>query len=333
MSPTSSLETVCRAFSAGERFLIASHKNPDGDAVGSCLALAAGLTAWGKHCVLAGSDGVPASLAWLPLAEQVQAVTTADHGCDTVVLLDCGAFDRTGLPEPVLRAGRALINLDHHPDNPLFGTANWVDPGACATAVLVYQVLRALSVPIGYEAATAIYTGILTDTGCFRFSNTNAQAFEIASAMLGLGVDPAWVAQMAFEQQTLGRLRLLGRVLQTVELSADATAAAALVTSEMFRETRTSAEDVEGFVNHTRSLAGVEVGLLLREEAPGRYRVALRSKGRVDVAAIARRYGGGGHHNAAGATLDGEPEQMRHTLFAQVEEALAQDSLGQRPVG
>jgi phosphoesterase RecJ-like protein len=324
---------VRQALLEGERFLITSHRNPDGDATGSCLALAAGLTGLGKDCVIANRDGVPANLAWLPLAEQVQMAAEADHGCDTVVLLDCGGVDRTGLPEAALHAGRSLVNIDHHPGNPLFGTANLVDAGASATAELVYQVLGALPAPVGYGAATAIYTGILTDTGCFRFSNTSARAFQIAAEMVAQGVDPSWVAQMVFDQQPIGRLRLLSLVLATLELSPRDKAAAAVVTREMLRRTHTGVEDVEGFVNHTRSLCGVEVGLLLREEAPGRYRVALRSKGRVDVSAIARRYGGGGHHNAAGATLEGEPERIRRELFAQVEEALDRELLGQRKAG
>ena len=333
MTPRSSLPAVRMALLEGERFLITSHRNPDGDAVGSCLALAAGLTELGKSCVVAHSDGVPMNLAWLPLADQVQMATEADHGCDTVVLLDCGAIDRTGLSDAALHAGRALINIDHHPGNSLFGTANLVDTGACATAELVYQVLQSLPAPIGYGAATAIYTGILTDTGCFRFSNTSARAFHIAAEMLANGVDPSWVAQMVYDQQPIGRLRLLSLVLQTLELSPRDEAAAALVTQEMFHRTHTGVEDVEGFVNHTRSLCGVEVGLLLREEAPGRYRVALRSQGRVDVSAIARLYGGGGHHNAAGATVDGEPDTIRRELFTHVEEALDRELLGQRKAG
>ncbi|HSH68985.1 MAG TPA: bifunctional oligoribonuclease/PAP phosphatase NrnA [Deferrisomatales bacterium] len=333
MTPRNSLPGVRGALLEGERFLITSHRNPDGDAVGSCLALAAGLSELGKSCVIASGDGVPMNLAWLPLAEQVQPAANADHGCDTVVLLDCGAIDRTGLSPEALHAGRTLVNIDHHPGNPLFGTANWVDPGACATAELVYQVLQSLPTPIGYSAATAIYTGILTDTGCFRFSNTSARAFQIAAEMLAKGVDPSWVAQMVFDQQPIGRLRLLSLVLETLELSPRDKAAAALVTREMFHRTHTGVEGVEGFVNHTRSLCGVEVGLLLREEAPGRYRVALRSKGRVDVSAIARIYGGGGHHNAAGATLDGAPDTLRRELFAHVEEALDRELLGQRKAG
>ena len=333
MTPRSSLSAVRQALLDGERFLITSHHNPDGDAVGSCLALAAGLTELGKSCVVANNDGVPTNLAWLPLAERVQTVVETDHGCDTVVLLDCGAIDRTGLSQEVLRAGRTLVNIDHHPGNALFGVVNLVDPGACATAELVYELLQALPVPVSYSAATSIYTAILTDTGCFRFSNTNTRAFQIASEMVTRGVDPAWVAQMVYDQQPIGRLRLLSHVLETLELSPRDRAAAAVVTRDMFSRTHTGAEDVEGFVNFARSICSVEVGLLLREEAPGRYRVALRAKGRVDVSAIARRFGGGGHRNAAGATIDGEPEQIKRELFALVEDALDQELLGERRVG
>lgn len=322
-----------RAFLSNQRFLIVSHQNPDGDGIGSSVALASGLAALGKHCDIVNADGVPMNLTWLPLAEQVHLHPEEGAAYDVLVLLDCGTPTRTGLGDELLAVAPEVVNIDHHPGNAEFGTVNWVDPEACATAELIYEVLQALPAPIGYSAATAIYTAILTDTGSFRFSNANARAFEIAARMVSKGVDPSWVAQMVHDQQPIGRLRLLSRVLETLDLSPRDKAACVVVTREMFRDTHTGVEDVEGFVNHPRSICGVEVGFLLREEDADRYRVALRSKGRVDVSRIAREFGGGGHHNAAGATAQGSPEQIKRAIFERVERALDEALLNRREVG
>jgi phosphoesterase RecJ-like protein len=186
---------------------------------------------------------------------------------------------------------------------------------------------------VDYRAATSIYTAILTDTGSFRFSNTNARAFEIAAAMMAKGVDAAWVAQMVYDQQSIGRLRLLSRGLETLELSPRDKAACMIITEEMFRSTHTGVEDVEGFANYARSIFGVEVGVLLREEEPGHFRVAFRSKGRADVAKIAGQFGGGGHRNAAGATLEGDPVELKRRILENIEEALDEELLLRRHAG
>lgn len=333
MARKNPIADVRQALLSGRRFLLVSHQNPDGDAIGSCLALASGLSALGKHCDVLNADGVPANLAWLPLAERVHLTPDERVDYDRVVLLDCGTADRTGFGEALFGPGRLVVNIDHHPGNSHFGAANLVDPEACATAELVYEVLQALPAPIGYGAATAIYTAILTDTGCFRFSNTNSRAFEIASRMVGKGVDAAGVSQMVFDQQPVARLRLLSRVLETLDLSPRDKAASVAATLGMLRETQAGVEDVEGFVNYPRSICGVEVGLFFREESPGRYRVALRSKGRVDVSRIARELGGGGHHNASGATVEGNLEELKRRLFRRVEEALDEELLQRREAG
>ncbi len=320
---------VRRVLSAARRVLVLSHQNPDGDAIGSSLALASGILALGKSCDIVNVDGVPANLTWLPLAERVALAPEDPATYDTVVFVDCGTPQRPGVDLAPLADAR-WINIDHHPGNDDYGHANLVDPEACATAELVHDLLQSLPVPLGYTAATNIYTALLTDTGSFRFSNTNAQAFEIAARMVSRGVDPAWVAQMVYDQQPVGRLRLLSRVLETLDLSPRDKAACVTVTLEMFRATHTGVEDVEGFVNYPRSICGVDVGFLIREEAPGRYRIAFRSKGKVDVAEIARELGGGGHRNAAGATVEGDLEAIKKRIFERVEAAFDEQLLNGR---
>lgn len=333
MSRKTRVAEVRQALLSNQHFLIVSHQNPDGDAIGSSLALAAGLTALGKQCTVISADGVPTNLTWLPLAEQVLLAPEEGAIYDVLVLLDCGNPDRTGFGNRLDGLAPRIVNIDHHPGAGHPGATNLVDPDACATAELVYEVLQALPASVGYSAATAIYTAILTDTGSFRFSNSTARAFEVAARMVAKGVDAAWVAQMVHDQQPVGRLRLLSRVLDTLDLSPRDKAAAAVVTRAMLRETNTGIEDVEGFVNYPRSICGVEVGLLFREEAPGRYRLALRSKGRVDVSRIARELGGGGHRNAAGANVEGILEVLKRDLFRRIEEALDEDLLQRRQAG
>lgn len=333
MNRKSRIAEARHTFLAGRRFLILSHKNPDGDAIGSSLALASGLGKLGKICDVVNADGVPMNLNWLPHAERVLTQPEAAETYDAVVLLDCGTPSRTGLPEDVLAKGRDVVNIDHHPSNTEFGSFNLVDPDACATAELVYDILRVLPVSLDYCAATSIYTAILTDTGSFRFSNSNARAFEIASAMIARGVDAAWVSQMVYDQQSIGRLRLLSRGLDTLELSPRDKAACMVITRQMLRNTHTGIEDVEGFVNYARSIFGVEVGFLLREEEPGSFRVTFRSKGSADVAKIAGHFGGGGHRNAAGATIQGDPQEIKRQVFEKIEEALDEDLLQRRQTG
>jgi bifunctional oligoribonuclease and PAP phosphatase NrnA len=333
MSRKNQIAEVRRALAENQRFLLVSHQNPDGDGIGSSLALAASLASLGKACEVVNVDGVPANLSWLPLAERVHLQPESPSGYDAVVLLDCGSPSRTGFGEEVLARGRISVNIDHHPGNTLFGTVNLVDPRACATAELVYDLLQALPATIGYSAAHGIYTALVTDTGCFRFSNSNVRAFEIAARMVSRGVEPAEVAHLVYDQQPIGRLRLLSRVLDTLELSPRDKAASMVVLQSMLRDTHTTVDDVEGFVNHARGICGVEVGFLLREEAENRYRAALRSKGRVDVSRIAGEFGGGGHRNAAGATIEGSAEEIKRRIYEMVEEALDEALLQQRQVG
>ncbi|MBI5440140.1 MAG: bifunctional oligoribonuclease/PAP phosphatase NrnA [Deltaproteobacteria bacterium] len=333
MSRKNQIAEVRKAIAEGDRFLLVSHQNPDGDAIGSSLALAASLESLGKECEIVNVDGVPATLTWLPLAERVQLQPAHRTGYDVVVLLDCGSQSRTGLPDDLLKAGRVSVNIDHHPGNAGFATVNLVDPEACATAELVYDLLQAIPAPIRYSAATAIYTAVLTDTGRFRFSNANARAFDIAGKMVARGVNASEVSHLVYDQQPIGRLRLLSLVLDTLELSPRDKAASLVVSQAMLRQTHTTPEDAEGFVNHARSICGVEAGFLLREEVPGRYRVALRSKGRVDVSRIAAEFDGGGHRNAAGATVEGSVEEIRRRLYAMIEEALDEELLLRRQVG
>lgn len=307
------ITAILKTIEEGKRFLVASHESPDGDAVASTLALTLALRELGKDVVAYNRDGVPGTLDFLPGADSV--VRTLD-GCasfDAGFILDAGELRRAGLHlRPLCRT---LVNIDHHPHSERFGEIHYVDDEASATGTLVYRILRSGGVAISRDVATCIYTAILSDTGSFRYSNANPEAFRVASEMISLGVVPWDVATGLYENQAEERLRLLARVLPTLSVSACGRLASVAVTLDMMRETGTGPEHTDSFINYPRSIRGVEVALFFRQVTEDTYKVGFRSKGRVDVGSLARELGGGGHHNAAGAMVQGTLEQVRASVF------------------
>jgi phosphoesterase RecJ-like protein len=315
------IEQVARAFRERDRFLLACHENPEGDAIGSELALALALREMGKSVTVLNADPVPANLRFLPGAGTV--VFEADGAVhDVAVLLDCGSPDRTGRVEAELTKCPFQVNLDHHRTGGTHGHLGIVDADAAAAGVLVHRVLKAMGHPIGADVALNLYVSILTDTGSFRYSSANPEAFRIAAEMVELGVEPWEVAEKVYETQEPARLRLLGRVLSSLELAVDGKVAAVTTTLADLAEFGATKDMLEGFVNHPRSVEGAEVGVSLREEGPDRWRASLRSKGRVDVSGVAQAFGGGGHRNAAGCTLEGDLAEAKRRLFAALAEAV-----------
>lgn len=300
----------------GRRFLVASHESPDGDAIASTLALANALREAGKEVVAFNRDGVPNDYRFLPGWEQVVTRVPEDAVFDAGFVLDAGELRRAGAW--IKGRCRTLINIDHHPHSENFGNIYWVDEAASATGVLVYRLLKAVGRPISLDVATCIYTTILSDTGSFRYSNADPEAFHVAGEMVTLGVDPWSIASGLYESQEEVRLRLLGLALPTLDVSACGTFAAITVTAEMFAATGTHAEHTDRFINYPRSIRGVEVAILFRQTGPERFKVGFRSKGKIDVGALAREFGGGGHHNAAGAELDGPLPVVRDLVFSRL---------------
>jgi bifunctional oligoribonuclease and PAP phosphatase NrnA len=298
------LSAVCRVLREKVRFLVACHENPEGDAIGSELALALALRKMGKTATVLNADPVPANLLFLPGAG---TVIFAEDGSkyDVAVVVDCGSPERTGRVGQELRKCPLLINIDHHRTNGDLGELALVDPDAAATGLLIHRVLSAMGYEIGLDVATNIYVAVLTDTGSFHYGSSSPEAFEVAGEMVRRGVDPWAVAEQVYETQSAHRLRLLGRVLDSLEVSADGRVACISTMREDLREFASGKDALEGFINYPRSIVGVEVAVSFREEEGGVFRVSFRSKGRVDVCAVAARFGGGGHRNAAGCTVPG----------------------------
>jgi phosphoesterase RecJ-like protein len=312
------LSAICRVLREKDRFLIACHENPEGDAIGSELALALALRKMGKTATVLNADPVPANLLFLPGAG---TVVFSEDGSryDVAVVVDCGSPERTGRVGPELRKCPLLVNIDHHRSNGDLGELALVDPDAAATGLLVHRVLSAMGYEIGLDVATNIYVAILTDTGSFHYGSSSPEAFEVAGGMVRRGVDPWAVAEQVYETQSALRLRLLGRVLESLEVSADGKVACITTMREDLREFGAGKDALEGFINYPRSIVGVEVAVSFREEEGGLFRVSFRSKGRADVSAVAARFGGGGHRNAAGCSVQGSLADARKRVL----EALA----------
>jgi phosphoesterase RecJ-like protein len=301
--------------------LMSLHRQPDGDSVGSTLAVAMGLRRRGKRVTVASPDPVPRSYRFLPGADEIVGWAEVEGPFDTVLLLDCADPERTGAPRPLRSYGRVVVNIDHHATNRAYGDLNFVDPGASSSAELAARLLERLGVVIDRDIALALYTGIATDTGGFRYSSTTADTHRLAARLVDTGIDPGEVSEAIYEQNDPAALRVLGRALSTLRLEADGRVAVMELRRADFEGLPPGEADSLGIVNFARSIAGVEVGCLLREDEDG-IKVSLRSKGRVDVGAVCQALGGGGHPRAAGATLPGPLPDARRAVLAALAKVL-----------
>jgi len=295
-----------------QRFLITSHSRPDGDAVGSQLAMALALEQLGKEVEIVNRDPFPPVYQALPAIERIRLSETAEGDFDALIILECNNLERSGV------AGLErypAINIDHHPINDQFGVFNWVDPGAAAVAELLFALFEAMEVRLTPDIASNLYAAILTDTGSFQYSNTTARTLEIASKLVRAGVVPAEISQAVLANQTLGRLHLLGKVLQTLTVDDSRRIAWIVLDRATLDSTEAESNDTEGLVNYPLNVEGIQLSAFFREDDNGSIRVSLRSKGKLDVASIASRFGGGGHRNAAGCTVEGDLETARKRVL------------------
>jgi phosphoesterase RecJ-like protein len=327
-------EAVLRELTRAERFLLVTHENPDGDALGSLVAMHRVLLALGKDAVMlmaADEFPLPYEYEFLVLDEVVTEVP-ADLAERTVVFLDCGNIDRNPLVA-VRRAGGPILNLDHHHDNTRFGTIDHVVPEASCTAEIVWDLMVALGVAPTLEIAEALYVGLVTDTGRFMYENTGQRAHVMAAELIAAGVDTHELYRRLFEGMPEGKLRLLARALDAVARHDDGRLTFAWLTREDFE--RAGAEDsyTEGIIDHLRAVRGTKVAALVRElgDRRGRAKVSLRAADEdVDVSVIARAAGGGGHRQAAGFATDRSPQEivafLREAIAAQLAPASAAPS-------
>jgi bifunctional oligoribonuclease and PAP phosphatase NrnA len=300
---TTDRERVAAHLRAGTRFVLASHQRPDGDAIGSVMAMALALRRLGKTADVVMEGAPPHFLQPFPGVDEIRIAGTVADRYDAALVMECGTLDRTG----VSGLDRSpVINIDHHPGNTRYGSINWIDESAAACAELVFSLIEHLDVGLTPAMATHVYLGVLTDTGSFRFSHITPRTFEIARICVAAGADPQWIARTHYDSSTLAHVRIFGSVLSSMQLDPSGRVALLAATREAMAAAGGSTDDTEGIVNFPLTVKAIQAVAFFKEAGPGEWRVSLRSKGPVDVGAVARTYGGGGHVNAAGCTVTGE---------------------------
>jgi len=307
------LDEVLNQIGRRQKFICTSHARPDGDAVGSALACCQILRSMGKQANVVLSDGVPGIYRPLPFADSVLHGVEQAPDAEAAIILECDGIARTkltGLDK------HYLINIDHHDTARPFGHVNWIDPNACATAEMIFRLARQAGVKISPEVATCLYTAVLTDTGSFCFTGTTERTFALAQELVRCGADPVKIAHSVYFSTQLSKMRLLGEALCT--LHKDGSLAWMNVTHRAMELCESQEEDCEGLVNYALAIQGIEVALFFREQADGRFRVSLRSKGAINVARVAETFGGGGHSCASGCAIEGPLSVATERMIAQL---------------
>ncbi|MDQ7093380.1 bifunctional oligoribonuclease/PAP phosphatase NrnA [Desulfosporosinus sp. PR] len=297
-----------------------SHVSPDGDCLGSMLAIGLALESLGKTVTFFNPDPVPAGLTFLPGAERVQQVLPQPKP-QTLVFVDCTDLRRVSLTPDYLRDS-IVVNIDHHISNQRFGHFNWVDDQASACAEIVLSLINQLGVTINRDIATNLYTAIVTDSGCFQYSNTTANTHRLTAELIEVGLNLALIHHNIFDQKPLAQVKLLQAALNTLELRAGGRLAVMSLTLEDFQKSGAQQELSEGLVNHARSIQGVEVAVLLKEVGPQEIKIGLRSNLWLNVNEIAAQFGGGGHKRAAGCTLNVSLAEAKQGVCQAIEEGL-----------
>lgn len=317
------LQGVIDACRAADSFLITSHTTPDGDAIGSTLAMRGLLQALGKTDITcANHDAVPRMYTWVPGADRLVRANKVRPAYDLFIVMDVAQKERLGDIGKCIAPDQKVLIVDHHPEDNPFGALNFVDIRYAACAQIVIDLFDTAGLPIPLDAATAAYVGLTTDTGSFRFSNTDARAHRHAAKLLEAGVDAADIAARVFDVMSAAKVELLRRVLDRIERSADGKVAWTQLTAADLVEARADAEDVEGLVNFARNLEGVQAGVLFRELKPGRVKVSVRARSPLHAGQLLKPFGGGGHPGAAGAVMSFPLTDCISQVIGHIESAL-----------
>jgi len=308
---------------AVSHWLIVTHERPDGDAIGSALAMTQICDSLGKSWTFAVAEPMPERFSYLAgfnLATEIKQLQSAHF--HHVIAVDCADGARFDLVKSCIASDAVIVNIDHHRTNPRFGVAALVDEHAAATCELIYHVARQLRMDISTNLAKCLYTGIITDTGGFAYPNTSRDVHQIAAELLASGVQPYDIAEPALESRTWAQMHLLQMALSNLTVSRDGKYAAIYVTRGMLEGAGADEDDSEGLVGFARSIDTVEVGMLFRETRDGRVKASLRSKRSIDVSRIAQVFGGGGHERAAGCVLSLTLDEAMDAVTEEVERAL-----------
>jgi phosphoesterase RecJ-like protein len=304
------LQDVLHQIERRDRFVLTSHARPDGDAIGSALACCQVLRTMGKQADVVLHDGVPRIYRALPFADQVLQANRVVGNYEAAIILECDSIHRTRLEG---LEDRYLISIDHHVSGRPFAHVNWIDPHAVATGEMVFRLAREAGTPFSPDIATCLYTALMTDTGSFMFQGTNERTFALARELVLAGADPSHCARSIYFAHSVAKMRLLGEALRNLNIEGHV--GWTWVTQEQMERCGAKEEDCEGLVNYVLSIGEIEAAAFFRELPDGRFRVSLRSKGKLDVARVAEGFGGGGHECASGCSVDGpQPHAVRQVL-------------------
>ncbi len=303
----------------GQRFVVASHQRPDGDAIGSAMAMALALRAIGKDATVV-TDGIPpVFLQPFPDVASIRITPEVTETFDAALIMECSELARTG----VKGLDRSpVMNIDHHPGNTGFGAINWVDESAAACGEMAFTLIEALGAPLTRDVATHVYLAVLTDTGSFHFSHLSPRTYEIARRCVEAGADPQWIARTHYDSNSLARVRIFGAVMNGMVIVDEGRVALLSITRQTMTDLSGTSDDLEGLINFPLTVKDIEAVAFFKEIGDHDWRVSLRSKGTVDIGAIARWQGGGGHTNAAGCSAKGPLDDVNRQFGQLLTEAI-----------
>lgn len=313
------LSQVVELIENKQKFAITTHVRPDGDGVGSSLGLCWLLRSLGKSAEVIVSDGVPVSYHNLPGAGEIRQVSQIDKEYDAVFVIECSDIERPGIID---LKNEFTVNIDHHATSEHFGTINWIDSTASAVGEMIYNLCKAIGGRISKEIAECVYMALVTDTGSFHFPNTTERTLKVASELIKAGAKPAQISEAVYNSYPWSRIELMRQVLNTVKRDESGKVAWMRQTLEMRLSAGMTDGDNNGFVNIPLAAKEVVAAIYMREVEPDFYRVSLRSKGDINVAKIAERFGGGGHKNAAGCRVHGDWDKNEREIVAEMVKAV-----------
>jgi phosphoesterase RecJ-like protein len=314
---------IGKALREHQRFAVLSHVRPDGDALGSQLALALSLEGAGKEVAVWNEDGLLKNYSFLPGGEKLVKPPSTPQEFDVAIALDTATQKRLGTAGDAVKSAKLWINIDHHPSNPGYGDLVCVDPAAPATGQILFELLKAEQWPIDRAIAENLYVAISTDTGSFQYPNTTARTFEIAGELVRSGVDVGRVSQQLYQSYPRRRIELLRALLGTMRFDAKGSVASFSLSLQTAAELGALPEDNEGLIDHLRAIEGVIVAAFFEELPEGKVRVSLRSKSEAaDVSAICQKFGGGGHTLAAGARVRGTLAEVEERVLAAIRDVV-----------
>ncbi|MCI0531307.1 MAG: bifunctional oligoribonuclease/PAP phosphatase NrnA [candidate division Zixibacteria bacterium] len=304
---TEPVKSILELIKKSKRVLITSHQDPDGDSIGSQLAIGEYVSSLGREVRIFNQGGLPTKYRFLDVEKKIVTEKTrpeADFKPDLVIVIECPTLQRIVWVQELVKDGTAIVNIDHHPDNVSFGTVNYLDSAAAAVGEMVYLILAEAKFAMTAKVAGWLYVAILTDTGRFRHSSTTSRCLNICSLLVALGADPKSLTDKIYFNLSQQNLKMLGHVLAGLESFEDGKISCLTLEQKTIQKYQVNSEDTEGLVDYSLFVNGAKVGALFKEITPGRTKVSLRSQNNLDIGQLARQMGGGGHKNAAGVAID-----------------------------